>query len=86
MWEELSDKARQARFKALNTVKTKEGKADDQEAYWTSKSGNTDVFKRGNLLAKKPSQARGSKGERTRPKVRPGTKKDTVQWANSDLE
>ena len=60
----MSDKAKTARIKQLNTVKDKQ--TEQEDAYWVSKTGETDVVKRANLVGKKPSQRKGAKSERTR--------------------
>ena len=65
VWAELGEETKKSRIRALNTVKPTP-KEDEEVEYWVSKSGDTDVQKRPVALAKKPSQVKGSKRERTR--------------------
>ena len=82
-WEELSDKAKAARIKQLNTVKDKT--TEVEEEYWVSKTGDTDIVKRVNKIGKKPSQRKGARSERTR-KTPTSLLTDTVMHWGSDSD
>ena len=83
-WKDMNDKTRKDRLRKLNTVRMSEEHMEGVQEYYVSKSGDTDVLKRGTLLGKKPSQKKGSKRERTgKPK---GILSDKVMNLESDSD
>ena len=66
-WDNLPEATKAKRIKALNTLKSSSSVLGPGEPdYYTSRSGDTEVLKRAQLLGKKPKQSKGAKRERVR--------------------